>query len=103
MYDFVEQNQAHQAYIMIYIAYSSRVGDHNIDQTETEEQEFAVTSIEIHRDFNVGPFLNNDIAIATLGYVGAPNEQHNVDFRTSGGIRFGQYVGAACLPSDRLR
>ena len=80
-----------------------RVGDHNIDQTETEEQEFAVTSIEIHRDFNVGPFLNNDIAVATLGYVGAANEQHNVDFRTSGGIRFGQYVGAACLPSDRLR
>ena len=77
-----------------------RVGDHNIDDEEEEEQEFSVASIEIHQDFNVGPFLNNDIAIATLGYL---NENNNGDFFSSGGITFGQYVGPACLPSERHR
>ena len=76
------------------------MGDHNIDAEEEEEQEFSVSSIEIHRDFNVGPFLNNDIAVATLGYL---NQNNGADFFSGGGITFGQYVGPACLPSEQYR
>ena len=81
----------------------NRVGDHNIDVEETEEQEFSISSIEIHRDFNVGPFLNNDIAVATLGHLNSQNQNGNADFISSGGIAFGQYVGPACLPSEQYR
>ena len=80
---------------------SNRVGDHNIDVEETEEQEFSISSIEIHHDFNVGPFLNNDIAVATLGHLNPQN--NNADFIASGGISFGRYVGPACLPSEQYR
>ena len=44
-----------------------RVGDHNINVTEEEEAEYEIKSIEVHPDFNVGPYLNNDIAIVTIG------------------------------------
>ena len=79
------------------------MGDHNIDELEDEEQEFGITSIELHRDFNVGPYLNNDIAIATLGYLDRSRQRANGEFFTSGGIQFGENVGAACLPSEQYK
>ena len=76
------------------------MGDHNIEEPEDGEQDFGIASIDLHRDFNVGPFLNNDIAIATLGYL---DRRQRSNFFSSGGIQFGEYVGAACLPSEQYR
>ena len=74
-----------------------RVGDNNINETEAEEEEYEIKSIEIHPDFNVGPYLNNDIAIVTIGN----NTNGGLEENAEGhGIRFGDFVGAACLPTE---
>ena len=75
-----------------------RVGDHNIDEHDSEEAEYGITSIEFHEDFNVGPYLNNDIAIASLGYLNRSGSRAREDFVSRGGIQFGQFVAAVCLP-----
>ena len=36
------------------------------DVFDREEQEFTIDKIEVHENFNIGPYLNNDIAIITL-------------------------------------
>ena len=74
-----------------------RVGDLNINVTEEEEAEYEIKSIEIHPDFNVGPYLNNDIAIVTIGNNTNAGLAVNED---GGGFVFGEFVGAACLPPE---
>ena len=76
---------------------NSRVGDHNLDALESEEEEYEITSIDIHSEFNVGPYLNNDIAIVTIGNNTRAKEGANIENK---GIQFGDYVTAACLPPE---
>jgi len=76
--------------------YVVRVGDNDIDRVEDEEVEFEIDSIEIHPDFNVGPYLNNDIAIITI----ANRTNGTSTAGEESGIDFGDYVGAACLPPE---
>jgi len=77
--------------------YVVRVGDHNLDALESEEEEYEITSIEIHSEFNVGPYLNNDIAIVTIGNNTRVKEGADIEKK---GIQFGDYVTAACLPPE---
>jgi len=77
--------------------YVVRVGDHNLDVLEDEEEEYEITSIEIHTEFNVGPYLNNDIAIVTIGNNTRTKEGAEIEGK---GIQFGDFVGAACLPPE---
>ena len=74
-----------------------RVGDHNLDELEDEEEEYEITSIDIHSDFNVGPYLNNDIAIVTIGNNTRVKEGAEIEKK---GIQFGDFVGPACLPPE---
>ena len=76
---------------------NSRVGDHNLDVLESEEEEYEITSMEIHSEFNVGPYLNNDIAIVTIGNNTRLKEGADIEKK---GIQFGDYVTAACLPPE---
>ena len=54
---------------------------------DLEEQEFKVESVHFHENYNVGLYLNNDIAVVKL----APNENGR-------GVTFGDRVVPACLP-----
>ena len=74
-----------------------RVGDHNLDALEDEEEEYEIISIDIHSDFNVGPYLNNDIAIVTIGNNTRVKEGAKIEKK---GIQFGDFVGPACLPPE---
>ena len=49
--------------------------------------------------FNVGPYLNNDIAIITIGNQTETEEGIHDDGE---GITFGMFVGAACLPPENF-
>ena len=62
-----------------------------------EEVEYEIKSVEVHPDFNVGPYLNNDIAIITIGN---KTETNGGLSEGSNEIQFGDYVGAACLPPE---
>ncbi|XP_023331140.1 trypsin-1, partial [Eurytemora carolleeae] len=53
---------------------------------DSGEAEFQIEKVDFHENFNVGPYLNNDIAIAHIR-------------QDEGGIKFGPYVGPVCLPS----
>nr|XP_027223351.1 urokinase-type plasminogen activator-like [Penaeus vannamei] len=56
-----------------------------LQEEEEDEQQFHVSSMTLHPQFDKGPYLNNDIAILTVK-------------RKSGkGIRFGKYVQPLCL------
>ena len=66
-----------------------RVGDNVIEVLDDEEQEFDIEKIDFHEEFGVGPYLNNDIAVVHIN-------------RSSGGIKFGNKVGPACLPPKDL-
>ena len=70
--------------------YHIRVGDCNLDVHETEEAEYEIDEIRFHENYNVGPYLNNDIAIV------------KVKTNDSNGMDFGQYVSPVCLPSPAL-
>ena len=76
-----------------------RVGDHNTDEIEEDEKEYEIASMEIHPDFNVGPYLNNDIAIVTIGNLSESEEGMDGEGE---GINFGMFVGAACLPPENF-
>lgn len=71
--------------------YYVRVGDNVIEVLDKEEQEFDIEKIDFHEDFGVGPYLNNDIAVVHIKREGG-----------SGGIKFGNKVGPACLPPKDL-
>ena len=69
--------------------YYVRVGDNSLEIPDPEEQEFAIANVDFHDYFNVGPYLNNDIAVVHIDKV-----------RHSGGINFGDKVIPACLPQS---
>ena len=67
--------------------YRARVGDWDQDVPDIDEQEFNVQSVHFHPEFNVGAYLNNDIAVVRLKL--GPGE----------GVRMSRYIKPACLPS----
>ncbi len=64
---------------------------------DVEEQEFRVESVHFHEEYNVGIYLNNDIALVRLR---GRESSKAVGGRRSRlrGIRFGARVVPACLP-----
>ena len=36
------------------------------DVLDREEKDFPIEKVDFHENYNVGPYLNNDIAIVTL-------------------------------------
>ena len=67
--------------------YRARVGDWDQDIPDIDEQEFNVQSVHFHPEFNVGAYLNNDVAVVRLKL--GPGE----------GVKMSRYVKPACLPS----
>ena len=61
-----------------------------MDVENVEEAEYEIEKTEFSEMWNVGPYLNNDIAIVTI------------KSNDSSGIRFGQYVSPVCLPAPNL-
>ncbi|KAG0727815.1 Neurotrypsin [Chionoecetes opilio] len=43
--------------------YILRIGDFNVEEEEEGQQEFRVSSIATHPQFDKGPYLNNDVAL----------------------------------------
>merc|ERR1719239_285393 len=70
-------------------AYYVRVGDTVQEIKESVEQELDIDEVKIHDGFNVGPYLNHDIALITIK-------------KDGGGIRLGGSVSPICLPSSTL-
>ena len=70
--------------------YLVRVGDFILDVTEREEAEYDIDDIYFHDSFNVGPYLNNDIALV------------KVKSQSRSGMDFGQFVSPICLPAANL-
>ena len=70
--------------------YLIRVGDCHLDFPDSEETEYDIEEIHLHENFNVGPYLNNDIAIV------------KVRSNDSSGMAFGHNVLPVCLPSPDL-
>ena len=54
---------------------------------DEEEQELAISKIDFHENYNVGPEYNNDIAVVHIHRAKHPH-----------GIRFGDKVVPVCLP-----
>ena len=65
--------------------------------TENSEAEYEIDQVIFHEAFNIGPYLNNDIAIVTIGNNTRVNEGAEIDKK---GIQFGDFVTAACLPPE---
>ena len=59
---------------------------------DTEEQTFEIKAVYFHEQYNVGVYLNHDIAILKL----RPNS------RTGKGVKFGERVVPACLPHTNV-
>ena len=59
-----------------------------------DEQEFSLQSVHFHPEFNVGLYLNNDLAVLRIKAV-SPKGGSSAGGR---GIKFGDRVRAACLP-----
>ena len=68
--------------------YAVRVGDWDQDVEDVGEQEFSIQTVNFHPDFNVGAYLNNDIAVITIKTHGGQ------------GVSFHDKVTPACLPSS---
>ena len=64
--------------------YLVRVGDFALNVRDRFEAEFSVDKIDFHENYNVGPYLNNDLAVVRLN--------------VSNGIQFSSHVSAVCLP-----
>ena len=59
-----------------------------------DEQEFSIQSVHFHPEFNVGLYLNNDIAVIRIKAVTAKGGSS----ASGRGIKFGERVRSACLP-----
>ena len=59
---------------------------------DEEEQELAISKIDFHENYNVGPEYNNDIAVVHIHRAKHPH-----------GIRFGDKVVPVCLPQVRRK
>ena len=46
------------------------------------ERDYDIASVDFHENYNVGPYLNNDLALV----------------HSEGGIDFNEHVSAICLP-----
>ena len=46
--------------------YYVRVGDNIMEVADPGEQELPIHKIDFHVNFNVGPYLNNDIALVHI-------------------------------------
>ena len=66
-------------------SYLVRVGDWDQDIEDVDEQEFSVKSVHFHPQYNVGAYLNNDIAVVKI-------KEHS-------GIKFTTRVTPVCLPT----
>ncbi|XP_040567664.1 serine protease svh-1 [Lepeophtheirus salmonis] len=66
-------------------AYLVRVGDHVMEIEEEAEAEYDIDEIIFHEHYNVGPYLNNDIALIKL--------------KSEKGLEYSKYVSAICLPA----
>lgn len=71
------------------ITYLLRIGDFNVEEEEEGQQEFRISSIAIHPQFDKGPYLNNDVALI------------RVQRKNGKGIQFGQNVQPLCLVPSR--
>nr|XP_045618855.1 uncharacterized protein LOC123770744 [Procambarus clarkii]XP_045618856.1 uncharacterized protein LOC123770744 [Procambarus clarkii]XP_045618857.1 uncharacterized protein LOC123770744 [Procambarus clarkii] len=71
--------------------YLLKIGDYNTLEKEEEEQEFRVSTVLLHPEFDKGPYLNNDVALLKV-------------MRKNGmGIRFGRFVQPVCLVAPRWK
>ena len=61
-----------------------RVGDWDQDVEDIDEQEFSIAAVHFHPEYNVGAYLNNDLAVVRL--------------KTP--VRLSSRVSPACLPSS---
>ena len=61
-----------------------RVGDWDQDVEDIDEQEFSIAAVHFHPEYNVGVYLNNDLAVVRL--------------KTP--VRLSSRVSPACLPSS---
>ncbi|XP_014665562.1 PREDICTED: neurotrypsin-like [Priapulus caudatus] len=68
--------------------YVVRVGDWDNRKPDTYEQEFDIEDIFVHRKWNIGPQMSDDIALIRIKY---DDSGH--------GIIFNRHVQPACLPS----
>ena len=71
--------------------YYFRVGDNLLDVVDKDESEYNIENMILHENFNVGPYLNNDIALVKI----KANDSDS-------GMNFGQYVTPICLPAHNL-
>ena len=60
-----------------------RVGDWDQDVKDVDEQELSIASVHFHPEFNIGAYLNNDLAVV----------------RVKEEVRLTSRVMAVCLPS----
>ena len=65
-------------------SYVVRVGDWDQDVEDIDEQEFSIAAVHFHPEYNVGAYLNNDLAVVRL--------------KTP--VRLSSRVSPACLPSS---
>ena len=66
--------------------YAVRVGDWDQDVEDVGEQEFSIQKVNFHPEFNIGAYLNNDIAVVTIKTQGGQ------------GVVFNDKVNPVCLP-----
>ena len=64
-------------------SYIVRVGDWDQDVEDVDEQELSIASVHFHPEFNIGAYLNNDLAVV----------------RVKTEVRLTSRVMAVCLPS----
>ena len=64
-------------------SYVVRVGDWDQDVEDIDEQEFSIAAVHFHPEYNVGAYLNNDLAVVT----------------TKEEARLGSRVVPVCLPA----
>ena len=67
--------------------YAVRVGDWDQDVEDVGEQEFSIRTVNFHPEFNIGAYLNNDIAVVRVKPQGGR------------GVVFNDKVSPICLPA----
>ncbi|KAG7177113.1 Neurotrypsin-like 1, partial [Homarus americanus] len=71
--------------------YLLKIGDFNTHEEEEEEQEFRVSAVVLHPEYDKGPYLNNDIALL------------KVEKKNGRGIQFGRFVQPLCMVPSRWK
>jgi hypothetical protein len=64
---------------------------------DADEQEFSLQSVHFHPEFNLGLYLNNDLAVLRIKAVSAKGGTATAA-NGGQGIKFGERVRPACLP-----